>query len=77
LKLTNLTIRDILTQDAKLTFLIGAGSSVDAPSCQPAGRAMMDDILRYTCSESEIENIIKIEDLRFEQLIGIIQDGSF
>jgi len=75
MKLTNLTISDILTQDAKLTFLIGAGCSVDAPSCQPAGRAMIDDIIRYTCSESEIENILKIEDLRFEQLIEIIQDG--
>ena len=75
MQLTNLTIRDILTQDAKLTFLVGAGSSVDAPSCQPAGRAMMDDIIRYTCSESEIEDILKIKDLRFEQLIGIIQDG--
>ncbi len=73
MSLTKLTIKDLLTLDAKLTFLVGAGCSVDAPSCLPAGREMMDAIIDYTCAVSEIEKIKKLEDLRFEQLIEIIR----
>jgi len=74
MKLTNLTIRDLFTPDAKLTFLVGAGCSVDPPSCLPAGRTMMEAIIDYTCAESEIKKIKELEDLRFEQLIEIIRD---
>jgi len=58
----------------KLVFLIGAGCSVDAPSCQPAGRRMMDDIVKYTCLESEVSRILEIKELRFEALVEIIRD---
>jgi len=74
MKLTNLSIRDLITPENKLTFLVGAGCSVDAPSCLPAGRQMMDSIIKYTCAEAEIKRILELEDLRFEQLIEIIRD---
>ena len=74
MKLTNLGVKDLITPEAKLTFLVGAGCSIDPPSCLPAGRAMMDAIIDYTCATSEIEKIKKLEDLRFEQLIEIIRD---
>jgi len=73
MSLTNLTIKDLLTPNAKLTFLVGAGCSVDAPSCLPAGKQMMDALIDYTCIESEIEKIKELKDLRFEHLVGIIQ----
>jgi len=41
-KSTNLKIEDFFTEGAKLTFLVGAGCSVDAPSCLPAGHTMME-----------------------------------
>lgn len=71
---TNLKINDLITPDAKLTFLVGAGCSVDSPSCLPAGRTMMEAIIDYTCAESEIEKIKKLEGLRFEQLVEIVRD---
>jgi len=74
MKLTNLTIKDFITPEAKLTFLVGAGCSVDPPSCLSAGRAMMDAIIDYTCAESEIEGIKKLKKLRFEALVEIIRD---
>jgi NAD-dependent SIR2 family protein deacetylase len=74
MKLTNLKITDLIIPDAKLTFLVGAGCSVDPPSCLPAGRAMMDAIIDYTCAESEIDKIKELKGLRFEQLIEIIRD---
>jgi len=75
MRLTNLTIRDLITPDSKLTFLAGAGCSIDPPSCLPAGRAMMDAIIDYTCAESEIKTIKELKDLRFEQLIEIVRDN--
>jgi len=74
MKLTNLTIRDFITPDSKLTFLAGAGCSIDPPSCLPAGRAMMDAIIDYTCAESEIEGIKTLKKLRFEALMEIVRE---
>ncbi|MFX1446177.1 MAG: tetratricopeptide repeat protein [Promethearchaeota archaeon] len=74
MKLTSLTIKDLITPKAKLTFLVGAGCSVDAPSCLPAGKSMMEAIINFVCADSEIEKILKLEDLRFEQLVEIVRD---
>jgi len=70
--LTNLKIRDLISPDAKLTFLVGAGCSVDPPSSLAAGRKMIEDIVEYTCAESEIQKILDLEELRFEQLVEIV-----
>jgi NAD-dependent SIR2 family protein deacetylase len=74
MKLTNLSIMDLITPDSKLTFLAGAGCSIDPPSCLPAGRVMMDAIIEYMCAESEIEEIKKLKNLRFEALVEIVRD---
>ncbi len=75
MKKVNIKINALLGDDQKLTFLVGAGCSVDAPSCQPAGRSMMDAMITFTCAESEVENILKIKELRFEALVEIIRDN--
>ncbi|MFX1567959.1 MAG: tetratricopeptide repeat protein [Promethearchaeota archaeon] len=77
MKLTNLKINDLLNIDQKCTFLVGAGCSVSAPSCLPAGYAMMKALINHTCAQSEINNIIelmKLGKLRFEALVEIIRD---
>ena len=55
-------------------FLVGAGCSVDAPSCLPAGRAAMKAIIEYACVDSEKAKILNLKELRFEQLVEIIRD---
>jgi len=75
MKPTKLTIQDLFTKNAKLTFLIGAGCSVDAPSNLAAGRKMMEAIINYTCAESEKEKLLQLKQLRFEQLVEIIRDN--
>ena len=74
MKKANVTINNLLGRDQKLTFLIGAGCSVDSPSCQPAGRSMMEAMIKFTCAESEIGKILNIRGLRYEALIEIIRD---
>ncbi|MBD3230788.1 MAG: tetratricopeptide repeat protein, partial [Candidatus Lokiarchaeota archaeon] len=73
MKAKNINFKDII-EGKRLTFLVGAGCSVDAPSCIPAGREMMNKIIKYTCQQSEIDKLLEIEQLRFEQLVEIIRD---
>lgn len=73
MKLINLTFGDLI-KGRNLTFLVGAGCSRDPPSCLPTGREMMNSIIQYTCSESEIEKIKNIKELRFESLVEIVRD---
>lgn len=68
------SLKELFTKKKSLTFLVGAGCSIDPPSCLPAGRQMMEAILNYTCTKSEIENVLSIEDLRFEGLIETVRD---
>jgi len=75
MKLTNLKIENLFFAEAKLTFLIGAGCSIDSPSNLAAGRAMMDALIDYTCAQTEVEKIKKMEQLRFEALVEIIRDN--
>ena len=75
MKLTNLTIKSLINDEAKLTFLVGAGTSVDAPSCLPAGRSMIDATINYTCIEQEREKLLQLEELRYEQLVEIVRDN--
>ena len=37
----NLSIKELLEQDQKYIFMVGAGCSMDAPSCLPNGKEMM------------------------------------
>ena len=74
MKLINKTIQELFAENKKLTFLVGAGCSVDSPSCLPAGREMMEAIINYTCAESEIKKILNLDQLRFEQVVEIVRD---
>ncbi len=70
----SLKIFDLLANEEDLIFLIGAGCSIDAPSCLPDGTTMIKEIIKFTCAETEIEEILEIEDLRFETLAEIIRN---
>ncbi|MBY9006421.1 MAG: tetratricopeptide repeat protein [Candidatus Lokiarchaeota archaeon] len=77
MKLTDIKINDLFNSDRRFTFLVGAGCSVSAPSCLPAGHAMMEALINYTCKESEIKDIIELMKsgtLRFEALVEIIRN---
>ncbi|MBD3229881.1 MAG: hypothetical protein GF329_16990 [Candidatus Lokiarchaeota archaeon] len=63
----------LLNKEPK-TFLIGAGCSIDPPSNLPAGRSMMEAIIKTICSKSEISKILQIDGLRFEELVEILRD---
>lgn len=67
---------DILNNSIDLTFLVGAGCSIESPSNLPGGTQMMEEIIKYSCCESEINTLIEVirkNEIRFESLIEIIQ----
>ena len=63
-----------LIKGEKLTFLVGAGCSVDSPSCLPTGKEMIEAIIRYTCAKSEVEKLLRLKNLRLEQLLELIRE---
>jgi tetratricopeptide (TPR) repeat protein len=74
MKKVDLDLKAILNNDP-LTFLVGAGCSVDAPSCLPAGRSMMDAIIDHVANKDDVNKLKKLEELRFESLIEILRDN--
>lgn len=77
MKEVNLSIKDLLGENKKLTFLAGAGCSIDPPSCLADGFKMMKSIIDYTCDQSEKKNVLDFLDtgkLRFEALVEIIRN---
>lgn len=46
-------IKDLFINTSKLTFLIGAGCSIDAPSCLLARNSMMERIIRLNSEDNE------------------------
>ncbi len=68
------TLMELFPKDGKYSFLVGAGCSMDPPSCMPSGKQMITDILQYTCEESEVRKLLGLEDLRYEQLMEIVRD---
>lgn len=73
MRLVNTSLNELL-QDKIVTFLIGAGCSVNEPSCLPSGKKMMEGIIEFSCHQDFkviIENLISEKKLRFEQLVEI------
>lgn len=60
MKPTNLTIKDFFTVGAKLTFFLGAGCSVDAPSSLADGETIMKAIIKFATPKSEWNTILRI-----------------
>jgi ubiquitin-protein ligase/tetratricopeptide (TPR) repeat protein len=68
-------IVNLLKNESNLIFLVGAGCSVDTPSCLTTGNQMIEAIIKHTCPESEIETILRLNDLRFELVVEMIRNN--
>ncbi len=71
MKRTDLLLEDFTSKGEKLTFLVGAGCSMDKPSCMPSGRSMLGDLVKFICPAAEIDNILRLANLRYE---GVIEE---
>lgn len=67
-------INEILPPKTLYTFLVGAGISMNPPSNIPSARQFVSSLLHYYAPPEEIDNILQIENLRYEFLVELIQN---
>ena len=58
----------------KYAFLVGAGISMAPPSNMPSAIQMVKLLLSFLVPEEEIKNILKMDTLRFELIVELIQN---
>lgn len=68
----NGTIEDLFPFDKKITFLVGAGISINSPSNLPSARNIVTPLISYSTPTEEFKNI-PIDKLRYEKVVEVIQ----
>ncbi|MBD3350408.1 MAG: tetratricopeptide repeat protein [Candidatus Lokiarchaeota archaeon] len=77
MKQPELDLEKILESDESLTFLAGAGISIDPPSNLPSARRIMRDIIRFSCVDESLEDLLSdesINNMQFESILQIFQE---
>jgi hypothetical protein len=69
-----LDLKDLFTSDQYLTFLVGAGISIEPPSGLMPAWQIMEAILRFGAVEEAVPKLLGIKDLRFEYLIELFRN---
>ena len=68
-------LKDLLSMKEKLTFLVGAGISMDKPSSIPSAIGFVDTLIRLGALEEEIDTILSREGLRYELIVELLQQN--
>ena len=66
--------KDLFSETRIYTFLVGAGISMDPPSCVPSARMFVHELFKYYAPEEEIETLSSFETLRYEFLVEKVQN---
>ena len=66
-------IKSLFNEERRYCFLVGAGISMDPPSCVPSARIFVKDLFKYYAPEEEIEKLSQLDSLRYEFLVEKIQ----
>jgi len=67
-------IANLFSEKRAYTFLVGAGISMDPPSGVPSARMFVNELLKYYAPDNEIEDLTRLDSLRYELLVEKIQD---
>ena len=73
LRKLDLNLQEIFNPDKGFTFLVGAGISIDAPSCLLSAKHIVNKIVESSCPKDEVERILQLDNLRYELIIEGIQ----
>ncbi|NVM36246.1 MAG: tetratricopeptide repeat protein [Candidatus Lokiarchaeota archaeon] len=66
--------KDLFSETRLYTYLVGAGISMDPPSCVPSARKFVHELFKYYAPEEEIEKLSSLESLRYEFLVEKVQN---
>ncbi|MFX1538456.1 MAG: tetratricopeptide repeat protein, partial [Promethearchaeota archaeon] len=67
-------LKSLLGGEEALTFLVGAGISMEPPAGLMSAGQMMEAIIRYSAVEAAVPQLLAIPELRFEYLIEAFRD---
>ncbi len=67
-------ITTLFSENRLKTFLVGAGISMDPPSCVPSARIFVNELFKFYAPEEEIETLSSLESLRYELLVEKVQN---
>ncbi|MFX1251627.1 MAG: tetratricopeptide repeat protein [Promethearchaeota archaeon] len=70
-----LNIFDLLAGKTPLTFLVGAGISIESPSGLASARDFIDAIIRFAAPEDAIGDLLSIESMRYEYVMELFRDN--
>ncbi|MFX0075729.1 MAG: tetratricopeptide repeat protein [Candidatus Hermodarchaeota archaeon] len=65
--------KELFSENRLCTFLVGAGISMDSPSCVPSAQMFVSELFKYYAPEEEIENLSSLDTLRYEFLVEKVQ----
>jgi tetratricopeptide (TPR) repeat protein len=65
---------ELFSETRLYTYLVGAGISMDPPSCVPSARMFVLELFKYYAPEEEIETLLSLKSLRYEFLVEKIQN---
>ncbi len=66
--------KELFSETRLYTFLVGAGISMDPPSCVPSARMFVHELFTFYAPEEEIEKLSSLESLRYELLVEKVQN---
>ncbi|MFX0064969.1 MAG: tetratricopeptide repeat protein [Candidatus Hermodarchaeota archaeon] len=69
-----LDIKEVLRGKEPLTFLVGAGISMDPPSGLPSARQMIKDILCFGAVKTALDKLFLLQEIRYESLVEMFRD---
>ncbi|MFX1253571.1 MAG: tetratricopeptide repeat protein [Promethearchaeota archaeon] len=67
-------IISLFPSDAKYSFLVGAGVSMNPPSNLPSARTLVKQLLTLYAPIEEVDTLFGIENLRYEMIVEQIQE---
>lgn len=66
--------KELFSENRLCTYLVGAGISMDPPSCVPSARMFVNELFRYYAPEEEIGKLSSLDTLRYEFLVEKVQN---
>jgi len=66
-------LEDIIFPNEKFTFLVGAGISIEPPSCLKSAVDIVKILVKLCALENEVSKILSLNSLRYETVVEFIQ----
>ncbi|MFX1412117.1 MAG: tetratricopeptide repeat protein, partial [Promethearchaeota archaeon] len=66
-------LKDIILPNEKFTFLVGAGISIEPPSCLKSAVEIVKTLVKLCVTDQEVNKILSLQDLRYETVVEFIQ----